>query len=505
MLSVLAASEFYPRLHPLVLHVPLGMLAAVCLAELLTLGDSSKQDKKLLSLRRSLYVVAAIAAGVTASTGWELWEGGEFEGALVDGHRRIGVAFAVTLILAAALDLFGRRVATVVGRRLLLVVALGFATLTGHLGGGITHGVNYLHRDAPPMAVEALDMMDQTADTLAGLLGNEPINLPGNRGAGGGGGADDPGAETGAEPDAGDGSAGGSTLSDKLDLIDSAGAPSVESAALAVLDTHCLECHGPNKQKGKLRLDTVEGIRKVAPEGDPENSELLYRVQLPADDLDVMPPEDALPPEALEAIEAWIRAGAPVTAAAEQQDRRQQDQEAWDKRLSEVRVATRALVLPTSQGSTSEVRVDFSRSPYTYDADTLAGLVPVAEAVVELSLAGCDVDAAMLSSLPELPKLERLHLERSGADDEAVRTILARAPRVAYLNLHGTDVSAAVLESASDLDQLRRLVLFDTAVDAEDIDVFAAAHPQVKVTGDLGLQDLPVGGALEASDEVLDG
>ena len=80
---------------------------------------------------------------------------------------------------------------------------------------------------------------------------------------------------------------------------------------MAVLEANCFKCHGPDKQKGKLRLDTQEGLREVAPVGEPEHSELLERVQLPRDDLDVMPPEDELPAEALRALVAWIQAGAP--------------------------------------------------------------------------------------------------------------------------------------------------------------------------------------------------
>jgi mono/diheme cytochrome c family protein len=32
----------------------------------------------------------------------------------------------------------------------------------------------------------------------------------------------------------------------------------LEESAMQVMESHCFSCHGPKKQKGKLRLDTLE-------------------------------------------------------------------------------------------------------------------------------------------------------------------------------------------------------------------------------------------------------
>ena len=87
-----------------------------------------------------------------------------------------------------------------------------------------------------------------------------------------------------------------------------------------VLETTCLQCHGPDKDKGKLRLhekaafmhggDT--GAAVVA--GKPDESLLLKRVQLPEDDDDAMPPKGKGPrltAAQVTALREWIAAGAP--------------------------------------------------------------------------------------------------------------------------------------------------------------------------------------------------
>lgn len=88
--------------------------------------------------------------------------------------------------------------------------------------------------------------------------------------------------------------------------------------ALRVLDTYCVGCHGEEKHKAGLRLDSREAILAggesgpaVVP-GEPEESRLLQRMSLPLDDDDHMPP-DGNPqpaPEEVQLVHEWILEGA---------------------------------------------------------------------------------------------------------------------------------------------------------------------------------------------------
>ncbi len=94
-------------------------------------------------------------------------------------------------------------------------------------------------------------------------------------------------------------------------------APDFQKDVLPILQKSCLECHGPDKQKGKLRLDSKEATFKGGKEGpivkpnDPAGSELIKRVSLPANNDDRMPPEgDPLTEAQIAVLKEWITSGA---------------------------------------------------------------------------------------------------------------------------------------------------------------------------------------------------
>ena len=91
-----------------------------------------------------------------------------------------------------------------------------------------------------------------------------------------------------------------------------------------ILEEHCFDCHGPEKQKNKLRFDTTLGILKGGESGEPlllpghsVDSYLLKRVTS-TNPKDKMPPKgDRLHPAQVEILRRWIDAGAELPGAKE--------------------------------------------------------------------------------------------------------------------------------------------------------------------------------------------
>ena len=76
---------------------------------------------------------------------------------------------------------------------------------------------------------------------------------------------------------------------EKIDLNPS----KLHDRALKVMETHCISCHGPEKQKGDIRLDKLETI-------DPVDLQELYALAKEAVHFEDMPPEKAEQPSEAE-------------------------------------------------------------------------------------------------------------------------------------------------------------------------------------------------------------
>jgi hypothetical protein len=83
-----------------------------------------------------------------------------------------------------------------------------------------------------------------------------------------------------------------------------------------LLDSRCVSCHGPDKVKGALRLDSRAAVLKggdngpgIVP-GKPSSSLLLQAVMHAKPDLE-MPPKEKLTTNDIAVLRRWIEDGAP--------------------------------------------------------------------------------------------------------------------------------------------------------------------------------------------------
>lgn len=85
-----------------------------------------------------------------------------------------------------------------------------------------------------------------------------------------------------------------------------------------IFEKSCVKCHGPEKAKGDLRVDTLEGVLKGSEHGKAvvagktDKSPLLWSVAR-LDEDSAMPPEgkaDPLSKDQVALVRAWIEQGA---------------------------------------------------------------------------------------------------------------------------------------------------------------------------------------------------
>ena len=96
-----------------------------------------------------------------------------------------------------------------------------------------------------------------------------------------------------------------------------------ESQVRPIFAEHCTRCHGEERQKGNLRLDSPAGILRGGDSGEPlfipgdKRQSHLFKLVSRHDPDEAMPPEESGPPLAAEQVAtlgAWIDQGAPMPA-----------------------------------------------------------------------------------------------------------------------------------------------------------------------------------------------
>ena len=273
----------------------------------------------------------------------------------------------------------------------------------------------------------------------------------------------------------------------------------------------CYTCHGAKKQKGKLRLDSVEMINKggkdgkVLEPGNPDQSEIFKRIILPKDSDDVMPPEgDLLPKEKTDLIKQWIAEGANFgdwksDANAIAATTKPDEQSAAPKEVQLPQVAAAdpvaldklrqggALAMPLAQ-NTNLVEVDLNLNGDRVDDGFLAQLEPLSQQVHTLNLARTKVSDDGLKAIENLKNLRRLHLENTKITDAGL-THLKTLTNLEYLNLYGTQVTDSVASELEGLKNLRALYLWQTKVTPDGVEKLKKALPQCQVN--IGWEEPP--------------
>jgi mono/diheme cytochrome c family protein len=130
--------QVFGRLHPLVLHLPIGLLIGLALLEVVALV--ARRDVAS-STRATLIWLAALAAALTASMGWLLGKEGGYDPETLNVHRRFGIGVAIaSLVLALVQTMRHRALAT----RLVLLVCVALLLPAGHYGSALTRGAGFL-------------------------------------------------------------------------------------------------------------------------------------------------------------------------------------------------------------------------------------------------------------------------------------------------------------------------------------------------------------------------
>ncbi|MEZ4968631.1 MAG: DUF2231 domain-containing protein [Flavobacteriaceae bacterium] len=131
------------RLHPMVVHFPIGLLVVALFLEFLTLGGKRPGLREGINWMICLGAVFALLAAVL---GWLLRTHDDYVGDLVQFHQNAGIATAILAFVTYILlrNTLTGRLANFIYYRVGLFLTVILLVVAGHLGASLTHGEDYL-------------------------------------------------------------------------------------------------------------------------------------------------------------------------------------------------------------------------------------------------------------------------------------------------------------------------------------------------------------------------
>ena len=247
-------SEFIGRLHPLLVHLPIGFLVLLGIFEVLA---RRPRGQNLAAAIRVILILTLPVSLASIVCGWLLADSGDYDGGSLFWHRWLGTGLGVACAGLLALHWRGQ----VRIYRWALAVTLGLLVAASHFGASLTHGNDFL---SWPKAKLSGSQAGMTGD-LATQLFHAAVIQP-------------------------------------------------------IFKQSCVNCHGPNKSKGGLRLDTAANLLTGGDSGSPieppgaTQSLLGKRLALPLEVEEHMPPDGKrqLSANELTLVRWWLDAGAPT-------------------------------------------------------------------------------------------------------------------------------------------------------------------------------------------------
>ncbi len=447
---------FFGRFHPLFVHLPIGLLSFALLLEVLNLWKPRDRFRQIIPM---VWMLSALSAGLSAASGYLLSLGGGYEEESLSLHKQMGITLFILstlcfLLYVVPLSFMQKAVQPL---RTILVLGAGvLLVITGHGGGSLTHGSNYLTEFSP------LSASNQSSDeSFVGFsVGSSDGTL------------------------AADASA--MARSSKVTSLDSADV--FTHAVMPILQSKCVSCHNAEKKKGGLLLTSYEAIlaggktKEGVVSGNTANSEIFRRITLPKDHKEFMPTDGKTPltENQVAILEWWIETGAHrnMAVTALRPNKKMQDVLEDFFQIGQEAILSYAARQPDRNTLVDLLNAGFQVNRINKSSNLLeikfignenqkpdlSLLNKVKEQLVWLQLIHCGITDEDLKTIGGLENLYKLNLNRNEITDKGVEE-LSGLSKLEYLNMYGTSITQKSIPLLTAMPALQKLYVWETRID----------------------------------------
>lgn len=441
---------FIGRFHPVLVHLPIGIFFLGFLFELLMrIGP-----RKLIPSRNLVVLTYAIGLGaavVAALTGWFLSFSDDYRLDALEDHKLLGIATLVMMLLVVVYQVRGP--AEKENLKLgFSAAALVLTGLTGHFGGNLTHGPDYLTQYAPSF----LNSPENSLFETIGAMNPDSVRV-------------------------------------YSDLIQ------------PMIQDKCIACHNSENNKGRLILESYgdlfkdEDHERPIAAGDLEKSEMFKRISLPSGHEKAMPPKDAgFSYTDIRILKYWILNGADSLARFDS-DEMDEELVALIQRDYGLDYSPRPYYEKVKVDSLDEVVLEQLRqsgfkasylsqenflldlffASDSIDKDNIDALNQVSGHVTFLKISDCGMSDELIGEMSNLQHLTRADLSKNELGEESVSYLLQQ-PNLEVVNLNETPIDQALLLELMKHDRLRRVYVSNTNVKSDELQSLKQNYPGVE-------------------------
>ena len=427
------------RLHPLLVHLPIGILVLAFLMELYFRKKDSETENNIIIFTLA---IAALSTVLSVASGWLLGEDGGYDETLLFRHRWMAIGLAIGSVLLYFIKKYPKSWSKNIYLPLFICV-IALLGLTGHYGGSMTHGEDYLYKNEKAKKVVITDVDNA-------LVFNDII--------------------------------------------------------MPILDDKCVSCHNPNKVKGGLIMTNKEQLLLGGESGSllvaekDEDPRLIHHIKLPMEDDDHMPPKGKvqLTNQEIQLLEWWIGHENCFDCVAGTLDKTEKINTILNS--LEEDTSTRALIakkvamvpedwlasiningpIVTKLAEKNPLLIANLSGNKSLGKNDLKALKKYAENIVELNLGNSNFNDTISSYLTSFKNLTKLQLQNTRITDKSME-VIGDLEHLESLNIYGTDITDLGLEKLTALNGLKTLYPWNSKITKEALDGFSSKHTGITV------------------------